>query len=65
LIAEHAFMELVNRTEDLQLLSAEQRYLKLMEQNPQIIQRVPQYYVASFLGVEPQSLSRIRKKIIS
>lgn len=43
--------------------TAEARYLKLLEGFPDIFQRVPQHYIASFLGIKPQSLSRIRKKL--
>lgn len=43
--------------------SAEERYKKLMHNFPDIFQRVPQHYIASFLGIKPQSLSRIRKNI--
>ncbi len=41
--------------------SAEERYLKLLKSFPDIFQRVPQYFIASYLGIKPQSLSRIRK----
>jgi len=43
----------------------EQRYLNLIKTRPELIQRVPQYDIASFIGVKPESLSRIRKKITS
>lgn len=43
--------------------SAEMRYIKLMEKYPDIFQRVPQHLIASFLGIKPQSLSRIRKQM--
>jgi CRP-like cAMP-binding protein len=52
---------MINRTTDFQNLIAEERYSKFVKENPQLIQRVPQYYLASFLGIAPQSLSRIRK----
>ena len=42
---------------------AEQRYLSLIKNNPDLPQRVPQYLVASYLGIKPQSLSRIRQKL--
>jgi CRP-like cAMP-binding protein len=40
-----------------------QRYLNLLEENPRIIQRVPQHYIASYLGITAVSLSRIRSKL--
>ncbi len=44
--------------------TAEDRYLKIFTTNPSLLQRVPQHYLASYLGIKPQSLSRIRKKIL-
>jgi CRP-like cAMP-binding protein len=44
--------------------SPEQRYLKLLKSRPDIFQRVPQYHIASYIGVKPESLSRIRKLIL-
>jgi CRP-like cAMP-binding protein len=43
--------------------SPEQRYLNLVQKRPDLIQRVPQHQLASFLGVKPQSLSRLRARI--
>ncbi len=43
--------------------SAEEKYLKLLKNNPEIVQRIPQHYIASYLGIKPQSLSRIRKNL--
>lgn len=43
--------------------TAEARYLKLLAGFPDIFQRVPQHYIASYLGIKPQSLSRIRKQM--
>lgn len=40
-----------------------QRYQNLLKESPQIIQRVPQHYIASYLGITPVSLSRIRSKL--
>jgi len=42
--------------------SPEERYKELLEQNPHILQRVPQHYIASFLGITSVSLSRIRNR---
>ncbi len=60
-LIEKVFFGMVKRAGDLQALKAEERYEKLLAENPFIIQRVQQYYVASYLGIAPQSLSRIRK----
>lgn len=43
--------------------SPEQRYLDLLEKRPDLIQRVPQHQLASYLGIQPQSLSRLRARI--
>lgn len=43
--------------------SPEQRYLNLLEKRPDLIQRVPQYQLASYLGMKPESLSRVRARI--
>ena len=42
----------------------EQRYLDLLENHPEVIKRVQQHYIASYLGITPISLSRIRNKIL-
>jgi CRP/FNR family transcriptional regulator, anaerobic regulatory protein len=52
------------RANDFATLSAEARYKKLMYIQPEIIQNVPIQYIASYLGIKPQSLSRIRKQMI-
>jgi CRP-like cAMP-binding protein len=44
--------------------SPEQRYLNLLEKRPDLIQRVPQHQLASYLGIKPQSLSRLRARIV-
>ncbi|WP_339787516.1 Crp/Fnr family transcriptional regulator [uncultured Imperialibacter sp.] len=43
--------------------SPEERYLNLLETRPNLLNRVPQYHLASYLGVKPESLSRIRKRV--
>lgn len=43
--------------------SPEQRYLSLLQKRPDLIQRVPQHQLASYLGITPQSLSRLRARI--
>ena len=49
---------------DFIISSPEARYLNLLETRPDLLERVPQYQLASFLGVTPESLSRIRKRIM-
>ncbi len=64
IIFEQAIAATQSRANDLATLSAELRYKKLMEQQAEIIQNVPIQYIASYLGIKPQSLSRIRKQLI-
>jgi len=54
-----------NRSKELATLTAEQRYKKLVETYPAILHNVPIQYIASFLGMKPESLSRIRRQIIN
>ncbi len=49
--------------EDLQNETAAYRYKRLLAHNPELIQRIPLKYLASFFGITPQSLSRIRRKV--
>ncbi|MBM3455786.1 MAG: Crp/Fnr family transcriptional regulator, partial [Bacteroidetes bacterium] len=44
--------------------SPEQRYLNLIQKRPDLIQRVPQHQLASYLGIKPQSLSRLRARLL-
>jgi CRP-like cAMP-binding protein len=64
IIFEQAMANTNIRANDLATLSAELRYKKLLEEQPEIIQKVPVQYIATYLGIKPQSLSRIRKQII-
>lgn len=45
-------------------LKPEQRYQKLQAERPDLINRVPQYYIASYLGIKPETLSRIRARLV-
>lgn len=49
--------------EELQTETAENRYQKLLKNQPELLQRIPLKHLASFFGIAPQSLSRIRKKL--
>jgi CRP-like cAMP-binding protein len=59
---EQSFIKNTQHTADLATLDAKQRYYKFMHENPDLVNRVPQYYIAAYLGIKPQSLSRIRKE---
>jgi CRP-like cAMP-binding protein len=61
-LIEKFFIQMIQRADNLQNLKAEERYEKLLKESPDLLQRVPQYFIASYLGMAPQSLSRIRKK---
>lgn len=50
---------------EMQTVNAEDRYRKMLQENPEYIQRIPLKHLASYLGIQPQSLSRIRKQITS
>jgi CRP/FNR family transcriptional regulator, anaerobic regulatory protein len=63
LMAENAFLGVRNRNEMLMNQRAEERYLTLMKERPKVFERVPQHYIASYLGIKPPSLSRIRKRL--
>ena len=62
LLVEEAYVKLVQRSVDLQTLSAEERYQKLAVEYPQAFLRLPLYHIANYLGIAPKSLSRIRNK---
>jgi len=64
LMAENAFMGLRKRTESLTHQSAMDRYVALCTERPKVIQRVAQKYIASYLDIKPQSLSRIRSQLL-
>ena len=65
IIAEKAFLLTVEKLADLQLLNLNEKYKALIKRNPALFQRVPQKYIASYMGVSEQSLSRIKKQSIS
>lgn len=64
-IAESAYATATNRFESFLFLSAKERYLNMLKQYPDYIQRIPLYHLASYLGIERESLSRIRKELLT
>lgn len=59
---EVSFMSNSRHSADLAMLNGKQRYHKFVNEKPHLINRIPQYYIAAYLGIKPQSLSRIRKE---
>jgi len=60
---QEAFMKIFNRVERLSSKSNEERYVRLLEKRPDLFQRVPQYLIASYLGLTPVGLSKLRKRL--
>lgn len=63
LMAQEAFNVALDRVESFVIQSPEQRYLKLIEQHPDICNTIPLQHISSYLGIQGPSLSRIRKRI--
>lgn len=63
LIVEHLAFRLRDRLLSLYRDTPEQRYLHLLETEPQLLQRLPQHYLASHLGIEAESLSRLKRRV--
>lgn len=61
---QEAFMKIFTRVERLNSRTNEERYLRLLEKRPDLFQRVPQYLIASYLGLTPVGLSKLRKRLI-
>lgn len=62
-IVEQNLAFAIQKHDEFILYSPEERYVRLLEDQPDIPQRVPQKYIASYLGITPVSLSRIRKRL--
>lgn len=60
---QEAFIKSFNRIERINSRSNEERYLRLLQKRPDLFQRVPQYLIASYLGLTPVGLSKIRKRL--
>ncbi len=62
-IAEYYFLEKEKKELEMALLDAEKRYLILREEFPGLEMKIPQYHIASYLGISPTQLSRVRNKM--
>ncbi|HLL93669.1 MAG TPA: hypothetical protein VK404_01735, partial [Spirosoma sp.] len=63
LVAENVVIGSQRRTASLLFDSPEERYLKLITERPKVVERIPLHHIASYLGIQPESLSRIRKRL--
>lgn len=61
--AQLVLTEILEATEGLLFRTAEERYAALVQQHPNLVQGIPLYHIASYLGIEGPSLSRIRKRM--
>ena len=67
-ISEHldkiGFINISKRLETMLVLNPEERYLELLRERPLLLNEVPLYMIASYLGITSVALSRIRKRIM-
>lgn len=64
LLMEDVYTDAIKHILSFYTKSPEERYTQLLSTNKALQQRIPQYYIASYVGVKPQSLSRIRKRML-
>jgi hypothetical protein len=64
MLIERVAAKSIKRTKSLLSFSPEKQFLELIEDQPEIFQRVPQRYIAQYLGIAPESLSRIKKRLM-
>jgi len=64
LIAEHVYFQLNERVEMLLFMTPEERYKFLLDTRPELFEQVSQFHLSSYLGVKPESLSRLRKRLL-
>ncbi|MCF3107913.1 Crp/Fnr family transcriptional regulator [Niabella sp. CC-SYL272] len=65
IIVENVAAENIRRTKSLLSLSPEKQFSELLHEKPLLFQRIPQRYIAQYLGIAPESLSRIRKRMMT
>jgi CRP/FNR family transcriptional regulator, anaerobic regulatory protein len=65
IVVETLFFRFRDKLLSLYLDEPEERYCNLLQAEPALLQRIPQYHLASYLGIEPESLSRLKRRISS
>jgi len=63
IVIENVFVNVINQVVSLYTDTPDNRYLKFLSDYPELVQRIPQYYIAAYVGVKAPSLSRIRKRL--
>lgn len=61
---ENEYAQQQNKISDLLTLNAEHRYIDLLNNRPELLQRVSGLHLSSYLGIQPESLSRLRKRVV-
>jgi CRP-like cAMP-binding protein len=64
LIAERVYLQLNERVEMLLFMTPEERYKYLLDTKPELFMQVSQFHLSSYLGIKPESLSRLRKRLL-
>ncbi len=64
LMAEKNYLYAIARIESLQYQSATERYEIFLKLYPNLLNQIPHHYISSYLGITPESLSRIRKALV-
>jgi CRP-like cAMP-binding protein len=65
LAIESVFLSSLEQLKSFYKDSPAERYQQFLRSYPSLAQRIPQYYIASYVGIKPQSLSRIRKRMVT
>ncbi|MDN3550861.1 Crp/Fnr family transcriptional regulator [Mucilaginibacter aquaedulcis] len=65
LAIENVFLSSMEQLKSFYKDSPTERYQQFLRSYPNLVQRIPQYYIASYVGIQPQSLSRIRKRLVT
>jgi CRP-like cAMP-binding protein len=64
LITERVYLDLNERVEMLLFMTPEERYKFLLNNRPELFEQVSQFHLSSFMGIKPESLSRLRKRML-
>ena len=64
-MSQEAYSYLHKQIIDRQIKSAEERFEEFMEKTPYLLEKVPQYLIASFLGITPQYMSGLKKRFFN